>query len=332
MGPGFRRDDEASRDDEGVSRVTAAPAIAVEAVRKAFGATVALEYDRLAWLRDHTWRGAGLLPAVVSLSMMMEAAQFLEPGAPVVSVHSFALREAVILRPRHSQTLTVEAERMAIDAYPQDATIAIQVRILSSGRSIHSAIVKLGTLPECANESEEPASEVTKRLQQPLIYERFFHGPSFQVLDHVDVAGAEAIGHSVALAESIGVDLPVAGRCSIMAREVALQTVGAYFAFERSEAFRRDVESRDHAVGLQHESSACADLRRHGALRRDVSRVAGCVDQVLIQRAPDDVLVIAGIKRRQLHTRRRRSLAVRRRRSRTAAPAGPPANLRRAAT
>jgi ribose transport system ATP-binding protein len=43
MDPGFRRDDEASRDDEGVSRVTAAPAIAVEAVRKSFGATVALD-------------------------------------------------------------------------------------------------------------------------------------------------------------------------------------------------------------------------------------------------------------------------------------------------
>jgi len=43
MGLGFRRDDEASRDDEGVSCVTAVSAIVVEAVRKSFGATVALD-------------------------------------------------------------------------------------------------------------------------------------------------------------------------------------------------------------------------------------------------------------------------------------------------
>ena len=197
-----------------------------------YAASAIIDHDRLAWLRDHSWRGAGLLPAVVSLAMMIDAARSLDPGARVSSIHALSLREPVIVRRGRSQTLRVTAERApAGDAV---AGIAVEAKVLLAGRVVHSALVRIGAQPTMVAGCNEPPLSVGHRLERAQIYELAFHGPTFQVLDAVTVAGRQAMGESVPLDASMGVDLPDDSRSSALAREVALQTVGVYLATERS--------------------------------------------------------------------------------------------------
>jgi hypothetical protein len=191
-----------------------------------------INYDRLAWLRDHSWRGVGLLPAVVSLAMMIDAARGLEPGAPVTSIHALSLREPVIVRRGRSQTLRITAERKPVGDTVAD--IVVDTKVFVAGRVAHSAIVRIGAKPAMLPTWSEPPVSVSRRLERARIYDIAFHGPTFQVLDAVTVGGRQAMGESVPLDESMGVDLPEHSRGSALAREVALQTVGVYLATERS--------------------------------------------------------------------------------------------------
>jgi acyl transferase domain-containing protein len=199
-----------------------------------YAASITLHHERLAWLRDHSWRGTGLVPAVVSLSMMIEAAQFLEPGSSVASIHDFTLSTPALVRPAQAQTLCIAAERSTLSETGSNALV-VKASVGLAGRTLHSASIRMGVDLDLPADDDSVMPPATRHLQRAELYEHFFHGPSFQVLDSVQICGPRAVGDSVPLAERLGVDLPAHSRLSAMAREVALQTVGAYLIFERSE-------------------------------------------------------------------------------------------------
>jgi len=193
-----------------------------------YRATLTLEYERLAWLRDHTWRGTGLVPAVVSLAMMIDAAQGCEPSAPVTVVRSFHLDRPAIARPMRPLNLVIHAERL--DRSHENDAISVSTCVQVAGKPIHAATVCLGAAPEATAEHREGERPIPARHSLPReeIYRKAFHGASFQVLESVGIGDGWAVGESVALGEQLGVDLPSHCRLAAMAREVVLQTVGTY--------------------------------------------------------------------------------------------------------
>lgn len=215
-----------------------------------YTATLTLEYERLAWLRDHTWRGTGLVPAVVSLAMMIDAAQGCEPSAPVTVVRSFHLDRPAIARPMRPLNLVIHAERT--DRSHGNDAIAVSTCVQAAGKPIHAATVCLGTAPEPTAEHRENECLMPVRHSLPRqeIYRKAFHGASFQVLESVDIGDGWAVGESVALGEHLGADLPSHCRLAAMAREVVLQTVGAYLGV---------------TVGEVALPEAFSELRIHGA-------------------------------------------------------------------
>jgi hypothetical protein len=215
-----------------------------------YTAALTLEYERLAWLRDHTWRGAGLVPAVVSLAMMIDAAQGCEPSAPVTVVRSFHLDRPALARPTRPLNLLVHAERLE-RSHGNDA-IAVNTCVQVAGKPIHAATICLGAVPEPTAEHRESERLMPTRHSLPReeIYRKAFHGASFQVLESVDIGDGWAVGESVALGEQLGVDLPSHCRLAAIAREVVLQTVGAYLGV---------------TVGEVALPEGFAELRIHGA-------------------------------------------------------------------
>ena len=214
-----------------------------------YSATVTLEYDRIAWLRDHTWRGAGLVPAVVSLATMIDAAQGCEPSAPVTMVRSFRLDRPALARPMRPLNLVIHAERKAENS---GNAISVSTCVQTAGQSIHAATILLGAVPELKALHWENERQLPVRYSLPRqeIYRKAFHGASFQVLDSVSIGDGWALGESIPLGEQLGVDLPSHCRLQAVAREVVLQTVGAYLGVTLGEVTLPEgfAELRIHAV------------------------------------------------------------------------------------
>lgn len=199
-----------------------------------YAASVHLECSRVGWLRDHHWQGGGLLPGVISLAMMTDAARRIEPSAPVSTIKDLSLRERVLVRPDERMAVTVEAERVSGDGNERSGGIAVGTRIQCGGRTVHSATVLLGSADIRFSSSDRSPLVVTRALLCEDLYAKFFHGPSFRVLESVQIGAAAALGTSKPLGCSLGTDLPEESRYSALAREAALQTAGAYLLFERS--------------------------------------------------------------------------------------------------
>jgi malonyl CoA-acyl carrier protein transacylase len=208
-----------------------------------------LEHERVAWLRDHTWRGAGLVPAVVSLAMMIDAAQGCEPSAPVTVVRSFHLDRPAIARPMRPLNLAIHAERP--DNGNGNDAITVNACVQLAGQPIHGATIRLGAVPEPpgVHREDERLMPIRHSLSRQEFYRKAFHGASFQVLESVDIGDGWAFGESVPLGEQLGMDLPSHCRLTAIARELVLQTVGAYLGV---------------TVGEVALPEAFAELRIHG--------------------------------------------------------------------
>lgn len=207
-----------------------------------FAASLTLEHDKAAWLRDHSWRSASVLPAVVSLSVMIEAARRLEPAASVSAIRDCSLEAPIMVRPGGSEQVTVEAERVTADSGGLGLVVATRIR--HAGKPVHSALVELGQAGRTDVPWEVSWPAGARLISREALYAKLFHGPSFQVLESVECEAGRAVGCSVPLGQTLGIDLPQESRWIALAREAALQTIGAHLLFEHSikalpEGFRR---------------------------------------------------------------------------------------------
>lgn len=183
---------------------------------------VTLELETAAFLRDHRPTSAGLLPAVVALQAMGDAASFLEPRLPRRGFRDLRIEQAVKVFANKPVTIQVEAMRRATEAGA--ATFATQVTTRAGVH--HRTTVVLGG-------ATAPVGTLDLELDGPGptgtdIYRTFFHGPSFRVLESTQLGADGLRARSVPLTGDIGCDLPEAARPVAMARELVLQAAGAF--------------------------------------------------------------------------------------------------------
>ncbi|MEL6347896.1 MAG: SDR family NAD(P)-dependent oxidoreductase [Myxococcota bacterium] len=143
-----------------------------------------LSLSRDPWILDHAIDGTPVLPGVMGLEMMAAAAQLCALGMSPTSV-----REARFTAP---VKLYGDAPTMLhIEAAPFDAE-TVQVRLSSSrvsraGKTIRAehfeAIIELSDIEPPS--PLPPAILAELSLDRAGIYQRFFHGPRFQVLAEV---------------------------------------------------------------------------------------------------------------------------------------------------
>ena len=141
--------------------------------------TVSVETD--AWILDHAIGGVPVLPGVAGIELMAAAAELACPGLPYAGVENLAFQAPVKLYRGESIRLEIRA------------------RALGEGKvrcSLHSErTVKTGNLLRtdhfqgtiCLGNARKvqtlpPAFFGERPLSAEEIYQRFFHGPSFQVL------------------------------------------------------------------------------------------------------------------------------------------------------
>jgi NAD(P)-dependent dehydrogenase (short-subunit alcohol dehydrogenase family) len=193
--------------------------------------TLRLDYEQFAWLRDHTLHDAALLPAVVSLALMSEVAQSIQPGTRGLRIESFVLRKAIIIRRGRVGILEVRAQRGPCI----EAGVLVQVGIHQGSQAAHSAKIVLGSGAAAHSIRLQLEDTPRRQLGRKIIYAAAFHGETFRVLDTVELSASLARGRSVPLQPPLGADLCESIRYVAMAREVALQTVGVWLGAECEE-------------------------------------------------------------------------------------------------
>ncbi len=182
-----------------------------------------LELERQAFLRDHRVRTSGLLPGVVALAALEQAARTLEPSLAVASLRDVELAQPLKVFPGKRVDVVVRADRGESD----DRGLEVAASTWTGDDLHHRAVVRL------ACDSPEPPSPEWEAPDERgpdavALYKTFFHGPSFQVVAATSVRDDVALGRSPALDLPLGADLPEEARCTALARELALQTCGAH--------------------------------------------------------------------------------------------------------
>ncbi|MEZ4317290.1 MAG: SDR family NAD(P)-dependent oxidoreductase [Myxococcota bacterium] len=136
------------------------------------------------WLVDHSIDDTPVLPGVIGLELMAAVAGLVQPGSTYVGARDVKFEAPVKIHGDQTVLLVVEAE--AIGPHEISARL-IAVRALRTGRirrqEHFSAVIQLGLAPEI--DALPNAFLPDEVIPQGAIYERFFHGPIFQVLNTV---------------------------------------------------------------------------------------------------------------------------------------------------
>ena len=166
----------------------------------------------LTWIAHHSLDGVGLLPAVAGTTMMCEAAtRSVAQGWRLSSVEEARYLKPVKIQPTGPRTVLVTARSAGQRGLVR---ASVQTRIERGPRK--------GTVQDhftCMVRFSEGSDEQTIEQQPRIrpgtmawsgpgatkIYEHFFHGPSFQVLDHIRILGDDGL-----VAEALPLGLPVA--------------------------------------------------------------------------------------------------------------------------
>jgi acyl transferase domain-containing protein/acyl carrier protein/NAD(P)-dependent dehydrogenase (short-subunit alcohol dehydrogenase family) len=188
-----------------------------------------LVFEERTWLRDHRAVNAGLMPGVVGLEVLAEAASSLAPGLALTGYRDVSFSKPLKVFPGQPVDVIARARRGAANgALEVGATLCT-----ASGTHHEGRVLLAGSVAKPASFGAIPPDPGPAHDE---IYRTFFHGPSFRVLATTAVNGASTWGRSVALEPALGEGIPGASRTRALAREVALQTAGVHLLTRFREA------------------------------------------------------------------------------------------------
>ncbi|MAA78234.1 MAG: hypothetical protein CL916_03165 [Deltaproteobacteria bacterium] len=143
---------------------------------------VELNLENTPWLKDHCINTRPVLPGVIGLEIMVNAAKHIWPGTRFCGASSVEYDTPIKL----FDTLSLEVRTKAVRKGVVSCTLYSH-RILANGKNKETehfrAIVQLMPKPETSDLSQRYGTDYI--LTKEEIYARFFHGPTFQVLDQV---------------------------------------------------------------------------------------------------------------------------------------------------
>ena len=145
------------------------------------------------WIADHAIRSVPLLPGAVGVELMAAAARRLEPGQGVAGLADVRFEHPLKLY--RGQPAELDVSALPWDGGDRVRCAIRTARRAKTGRKLETVhftgTVLLGA-PEEPSPLPDRALEIAE-IGPELIYRRFFHGPSFQVLSGVDAASAEGL-------------------------------------------------------------------------------------------------------------------------------------------
>jgi NAD(P)-dependent dehydrogenase (short-subunit alcohol dehydrogenase family)/phosphopantetheinyl transferase/acyl carrier protein/3-hydroxymyristoyl/3-hydroxydecanoyl-(acyl carrier protein) dehydratase len=213
------------------------------------------------WIIDHAIDGKPVLPGVIGLEMMAAVAMMADPGHGYAGAESVEFKAPVKL---HGDATT----DLIITAKPVDDGVLCTLsssREARTGRIIkteHFAATIKWQPDDCA--SLPPMGLADHAVDQTAIYQRFFHGPAFQVLDDTTGVTTDALsanGHVRHLSIAGGL------LTSPLVLEAAFQAAGLHrMMVDGVMALPQSIER------VVCESSVRDDEPLHLAVRRDGDR------------------------------------------------------------
>ncbi|MEC8424850.1 MAG: SDR family NAD(P)-dependent oxidoreductase, partial [Myxococcota bacterium] len=144
------------------------------------------------WIGDHSIGDTPVLPGVIGLELMAAVARFARPAGFFMGASDVQYEAPVKLHKGGSVDLIVTAE--PIDDHNVRCVLESE-RQARTGRTLRtrhfSAVVSMGLME--AVEALPPAFFAEEPMDREAIYQRFFHGPRFQVLLGADSVGEQAL-------------------------------------------------------------------------------------------------------------------------------------------
>jgi hypothetical protein len=160
-------------------------------------ARIGLDVSGQAFLRDHRVGPRAILSTVMSLEAMGEAALALRPGSVVSSVDELTKRRPLFVGDGEPETIEIEV-------VPETADV-LRCRVVSDpdGARVHhdEALLTLAERLPGGRVGTSPTGATGPSVAQALIYQLFFHGPSFQIV------GSAQLGEDC-LTATLAPDLP----------------------------------------------------------------------------------------------------------------------------
>jgi phosphopantetheinyl transferase/NAD(P)-dependent dehydrogenase (short-subunit alcohol dehydrogenase family)/acyl carrier protein len=142
--------------------------------------TLSLESD--AWILDHAIDNTPVLPGVIGVELMVAAAQLVHPGQSFAGLTQVAFNSPVKMH--RGESVELEVIATPTESHATTCTLFSE-RILKTGKRLRTehftSTVWLGSGPEIAP-LEEGATAIGE-INAESIYQRFFHGKGFQVLE-----------------------------------------------------------------------------------------------------------------------------------------------------
>jgi hypothetical protein len=193
-------------------------------------AEMVLDPNERPFLYDHAMGGTPLLPGVMGTELFAELAYLMAPDYPVAAVFNEQFLAPFKFYRMEPQTLYLNATAAPVgDDIVVEASLR-SCRELKVGRQEKLHFTAAVRLSRIAPEVEPVAFTPPERMEihADAIYDIYFHGPAYRVLESARVEGNRAIG---LLAEHLPPNISPAGAAELLAPrlvELCFQTAGVW--------------------------------------------------------------------------------------------------------
>jgi hypothetical protein len=159
-----------------------------------------LQSDGSPFLRDHTVDSDPVLPVVMAVEWLVQAGEALNPGWKVAAVEGLAVLKGIVLRHYHNGgdgftiTLSVQgADRLKAEIRGVDNTLHYRAELqMAAQLPVAPAVPSVGPL------------QPWPRPLNSLYGETLFHGPDFQVIRQLSLAGEQGLEADLLGTQGIG--------------------------------------------------------------------------------------------------------------------------------